>query len=331
MATVADLLSDPGRLKEMAIYFTEDEVSELLPMADAVAAVEGAFRLLGDKKAVNGPRSRVRLEKLVLHVMSAGSDALGYTGLKCYTTGPSGARFYFLLFDASGGELLSMMAADRLGQIRTGAATGVATRYLAPAAATRVGLYGSGWQARTQIEALAASREVSDVRVWSRSPERKETFCREMSELLGLSVRPASRPEEVSAESEILVTVTNSKEPVLFGDWLMPGHHVNAVGANALARREIDELVVTRADLIAADSVEQAKIECGELASVVDAGKLSWESVRELSDVVVSGFTRKPEAITLFESQGIAIEDVAVAKLVYERGRERGKGRRLEV
>jgi len=315
----------------MAIFFTEEEVSELLPMADALAAVEGAFRLLGEKKAVNRPRSRVRLDKLVLHVMSAGSDALGYAGLKCYTTGPSGARFYFLLFDSSGGEILSMMAADRLGQIRTGAATGVATRYLAPTAATRVGVYGSGWQARTQIEALAVSRDVSQLMVWSRSPERREAFCEEMSKLLGLSVSPASRPEEVAAESEILVTVTNSKEPVLFGAWLVPGHHVNAVGANALGRREIDELAVTRADVIAADSVEQAKIECGELAAVVDAGKLSWESVRELSDVVVSGITRKPGAITLFESQGIAIEDVAVAKVVYERGRERGRGKRLDV
>ena len=315
----------------MAMFFTEDEVGALLPMPEAVARVEEAFRLLGEKRAVNRPRGRVRLDKLVLHVMSAGSDALGYAGLKAYTTGPSGARFYFLLFESGKGELVAMMSADRLGQIRTGAATAVATRYLAPREASRVGLYGSGWQARSQLEALAASRKVSQAAVWSRDPERRNAFCEEMTKALGLPVRPAARPEQVAAESEILVTATSSKVPVLLGPWLEPGHHVNAVGSNALTRREIDELAVTRANVIAADSVEQAKIECGDLASVVEAGKLSWESVRELGDVVASGFDRAPAAITLFESQGIAIEDVAAAIVVYKRGRELGQGKKLDV
>ena len=315
----------------MAIFFNEEEVGSLLPMPEAVARVEEAFRLLGEKKAVNRPRSRVRLKKLMLHVMSAGSDDLGYAGLKAYTTGPSGARFYFLLFDAAKGELLSMMAADRLGQIRTGAATAVAARYLARRDASRVGIYGSGWQARSQIEALAASRKLTQVLVYSRSPDRRKAFCDEMTNLLDLPVGPASSPEEAAAESEILVTATSAKEPVLLGEWLEPGHHVSAIGANALTRREIDERAVLRADVIAADSVEQAKIECGDLAFVVEAGKLSWESVRELSDVVASGLDREPAAITLFESQGIAIEDVAVAKVVYERGREQGRGKTLDV
>jgi ornithine cyclodeaminase/alanine dehydrogenase len=152
-----------------------------------------------------------------------------------------------------------------------------------------------------------------------------------MTKVLGLPVRPAARPEDVAAESEILVTATSSKEPVLLGAWLEPGHHVNAVGSNAVTRREIDELAVTRADVIAADSVEQAKIECGDLVAVVEAGKLSWERVKELGDLIASGFIREPEGITLFESQGIAIEDVAAAKVVYERGREQGRGRKLDV
>ncbi len=315
----------------MAIFFTEEDVRSLLPMADAVAGVEEAFRLLGEKKAVNRPRGRVRLNRLVLHVMSAGSDALGYAGLKAYTTGPSGARFYFLLFDSGTGELKAMMAADSLGQIRTGAATAVATRHLAPREATRVGIYGSGWQARSQIEALAASRAVSQVMVFSRDPARRQQFCGEMTSAINLPVRPASRPEEVAAESEILVTATSSKEPVLLGAWLEPGHHVNAVGSNAVGRREIDEAAVTRADVIAADSVEGAKIECGDLIAVVEAGKLSWDKVRELSDIVALGFTREPRAVTLFESQGLAIEDVAAAKTVYERGLEQGRGRSIDV
>jgi ornithine cyclodeaminase/alanine dehydrogenase-like protein (mu-crystallin family) len=315
----------------MAIFFTEEEVGALLPMTEAVARVEEAFLLLGEKKAVNRPRSRIRLEKLLLHVMSAGSDALGYAGLKAYTTGPSGARFYFLLFEAGRGELVAMMAADRLGQIRTGAATAVATRYLAPVEASRVGIYGSGWQARSQLEALAASRRISQVTVFSRRPERLQAFCDEMTRALGLQVRPAFSPEEAAAESEILVTITSAREPVLLGAWLRPGHHVNAVGSNSLNRREIDEAAVTRADVIAADSVEQAKIECGDLAAVVEAGKLSWERVRELGDLLASGFARRAGEVTLFESQGIAIEDVAAAKVVYERGRAEGRGKPIDV
>ncbi|HJS74655.1 MAG TPA: ornithine cyclodeaminase family protein, partial [Vicinamibacteria bacterium] len=276
------------------------------------------------------PRNRIRLNRLVLHVMSAGSDVLGYAGLKCYTTGPTGARFYFLLFDSKG-ELKAMMQADSLGQIRTGAATAVATRHMAPPEATRVGIYGSGWQARSQIEALAAARTVSQVMVWSRDVDRREKFCDEMEKATGVSLRPASRPEDVAAESEILVTATSSKEPVLLGAWLEPGHHVNAVGSNSLNRREIDEDAVTRADVIAADSVEGAKLECGDLYAVVNAGKLSWDEVQELSEIVVSGFTREPRAITLFASQGIAIEDVAAAKVVYEQGIAEGRGRLIDV
>jgi ornithine cyclodeaminase/alanine dehydrogenase-like protein (mu-crystallin family) len=317
----------------MAIFFTEDDVGRLLPMPDAVAGVEHAFRLLGEGKAVNRPRQRVRLQRLMLHVMPAGSDEIGYAGLKAYATGPSGARFYFLLFEAAKGELVAMMEADRLGQIRTGAASAVATRYLAPPDAGSVGIYGTGWQARSQLEALASSRALSAVVAYGRDEKRRRAFCEEMSEKIGRTVRPAASPEEVASEAEILVTATGAREPVLFGDWLRSGQHVNAVGSNALNRREIDEAAVLRATFIAADSVEQAKIECGDLHAVVEAGKLSWERVRELGDVVAGRIDPRRGAgdVTLFESQGIAIEDVAVAKVVYERGRDEGLGRTLDV
>jgi ornithine cyclodeaminase/alanine dehydrogenase len=269
----------------------------------------------------------------MLHVLPAGSDDLGYCGLKAYTTGPAGARFYFLLFGAEKGELIAMMEADRLGQIRTGAATAVATRYLAREDASTVGIYGTGWQARSQLEALASSRDLSAILAYGRDETRRKSFCEEMSETLGRRVVAASSPEEVASQAEILVTATTAREPVLLGEWLRPGHHVNAVGSNALNRREVDEDAVMRARFIAADSVEQAKLECGDLHAVVEAGKLSWEQVHELGDVVAGrlDFRRAPEDVTLFESQGLAIEDVAVAKLVYERGKDAGLGRKLDV
>ena len=312
-------------------YFTENDVARLLSMDAALDAVEGAFLLLGKGEASNKPRSRVRVRKLMLHVLSAGADALGYVGLKAYTTGPGGARFYFLQFDATSGELVAMMEADLLGQIRTGAASGVATRHMAREDAKRIGIYGTGWQARSQLEAIVPVRPIETIVAYGRDPDRRAKFCAEMSEKLGVDVQPAQSPEEVARGADILVTATNAREPVLFGDWLEPGQHVNAIGSNALKRLEIDERAVTRARFIATDSLEQAKIECGDLASVIDAGHLSWSDVHELGDVVAGNVSARTsdDDITLFESQGLAIEDVAAAKVVYERGLAEGVGREL--
>lgn len=315
----------------MVHFFTEDDVVDLLPMQDAVACVDEAFRLLASGDAVNKPRQRVRVDKLMLHVLPAGSAALGYVGLKAYTTGPSGARFYFLLFDATSGELVALMEADRLGQIRTGAASGVATRYLAREDASRVGIYGTGWQARSQLEAIVVVRSVESVAAYGRNQERREKFCDEMSETLGIPVTPCDSPEAVTAEADILVTVTNSREPVLKGEWLHSGQHINAAGSNNLRRLEIDADAVTRSSFIATDSLEQAKIECGDLAAVVNSGGITWDDVHELADVVAGNTTARQseDDITLFESQGLAIEDVAVAKHVYETGLEEGRGKTL--
>ncbi len=302
-------------------------------MGDAVACVERALRLLAEDQAVNLPRQRIRVDKLVLHVLPAGSAELGYVGLKAYTTGPSGARFYFLQFDAKSGELVAMMQADRLGQIRTGAASGVATKFMAREDATRVGIYGTGWQARAQLHAIAEVRPIVSMVAYGRDAARREKFCSEMTEELGVPVRPVETPEEVPQDADIVVTATNAREPVLRGAWLKPGQHVNAIGSNALRRIEIDEEAVTRMSFIAADAIDQAKIECGDLAAVVEAGKLSWDGVHEIADVVGGKVTarRGPDDITLFESQGLAIEDVAVAKHVYEAGSAKGMGTVLEI
>ena len=317
----------------MTRFYTEKDVGELLSMGDAVACVESALRLLAEDKAVNLPRQRVRVDKLLLHVLPAGSGELGYVGLKAYTTGPGGARFYFLHFDAKSGELAAMMQADRLGQIRTGAASGVATKYMAREDATRVGIYGTGWQARSQLQAIAEVRPIVSMVAYGRDAARREKFCNEMTDELGIPVRPVETPEEVPQDVDIVVTATNAREPFLRGAWLKPGQHVNAIGSNALGRLEIDEEAVTRMSFIAADAIDQAKIECGDLAAVVDAGKLYWDGVHEIADVVGGKVTarRGQDDITLFESQGLAIEDVAVAKHVYEAGNAKGVGRVLEM
>lgn len=317
----------------MTVYFNEEEVRKLLPMKDAVDAVDEALRCLSEGTAVNRPRTRSRAGRRMLHVMSAASEALGYLGLKAYSTGPGGARFYVLLFSADSGELVSLLSADALGQIRTGAASGVATRYMAREDANRVGIIGTGWQARSQLEAVAHVRRLDAVIAYSRGEENRKKYCDEMSEVIGVTVEPVDRPERIGDECDIVIVSTNSREPVLFGKWLRPGQHVNAIGSNAVGRIEIDAEAVTRSDFVATDSVEQAKIECGDLLEVIEQGKLSWSDVHELSDVVAGKVQARtgPDAITLFESQGLAIEDVAVAKRIYERGQAEGVGTKLSM
>lgn len=311
----------------MAYFFTEEDVKRLLSMQDAMEVVEEAFRQLGEAEAVNRPRSRVHLPGTILHVMPAGSKVWEVLGLKAYITTRGNARFLFHLYRTDG-ELLAIMEADKLGQMRTGAASGVATRFMAREDATTVGLYGTGWQARSQLEAVARARTLRRALVFGRDDRRRERFCREMSELLGLEVRPVTSPEEVAGAADILVTATNSKQPVLRGEWLRPGQHINAIGANVASNQEIDGGVVRKATRIATDSKEQALLECGDLLIPQAAGELDWDAVVELGDIVSGKLVGREQAddITLFESQGLAIEDVAVGRKVYELGRAAGMG-----
>lgn len=317
----------------MAIYLDENDVTELLTMEDALQAVEEALRLQARGDAANEPRRRVRAAGATLHVMSgAVANFAGYAGLlglKSYTVTRQGARFFFSLFDAESGRLLALIEADKLGQMRTGAASGVATRHLARSGASTVGIYGAGWQARSQLEAVSKVRGIGRVLVHSRDSGRREKFCREMAELTGISdIRPASGPEE-AAQSDILITITSSREPVLLGEWIRPGTHINAAGGNSILRRELDDEALAKSSLLAVDSIDQARIEAGELVGAVERGLLRWERVRELKYIVNGDMPGRTgdEQITLFKSLGIAIEDLTTAAVVYRKALEGKRGR----
>ncbi len=303
----------------MAIYLRESDVEKLATMQMALDAVETAFRLQGAQKADNAPRRRVRLEKGMLHVMSGSLPTLGLAGLKSYTAVPGKVRFHVLLYNTNG-ELLAVIEADRLGQMRTGAASGVATRYMARPNASRLGIYGTGWQARSQLQAICAVRPIRTVVAWSRIPENREKFCKEMTQALGIGVYPGFSPEEAAKEMDIVVTATTAKEPVLRGEWLAKGTHVNAIGSNSLSRQEIDVETVRRSACVVVDSTEQSLLEAGDLARAADAGAFYWEDARELGMVVVGEYPGREDdnEITLFKSNGIALEDVAFAGKIYE-------------
>jgi ornithine cyclodeaminase/alanine dehydrogenase-like protein (mu-crystallin family) len=315
----------------LTLLLTEAHVEELLDMPAALDAVEGVLRQHAEGLATNRARRRVALPKSGLNVMFAGAPEMDALGLKAYTVAKGGARFYTMLFDPETGELLSLIQSDKMGQVRTGAATGVATKHLAREDASTLGIYGAGWQAESQLEAIAAVRKLERVIVYSRKEESRKRFAAKMGEKLGMDIETTHSADEPAVQ-DIVVTVTSSNEPVLHGEWLRPGTHVNAAGSNFLFKTEIDREVVKRAAFVCADSREELGLEAGDLMPSLETGALLPEAVYELGQVIVGHVPgrRSPDDITLFASQGLALEDLAAARVVYDRAREREVGQRID-
>jgi alanine dehydrogenase len=314
----------------MAILLRESDIEKMATIGMAIEAVEQAFRLQGEQKADIASRRRCRVDHGMLHVMSASLPTLGYAGLKSYSSVSGTTRFMVLLYK-SDGQLVALIEADKLGQLRTGAASAVATKYMAREESSRLGVFGSGLQARAQIEAICTVRPIKTILAYSRNKENLERFCKDMTAAVGIGVNPASTPEEAVRDMDIVVTATTSKEPVFKAEWLSKGTHINAIGANFLERQEIDVETVGKSACVVVDSSEQARLESGDLARAADAEAFYWEDARELGLVVVGEFPGREDAdeITLFESQGIALEDVALAAKVYEQAMKIGKGEPL--
>ena len=314
----------------MAIFFRESDVEKLATMSMAIEAVEQAFKLQGEQKADTAPRRRCRVEQGMLHVMSASLPLLGYAGLKSYTSVAGVTRFVVLLYTGDG-QLAAVIEADKLGQLRTGAASAVATKHMARPESSRLGIFGTGLQARSQVQAICEVRPIKTVIAYSRDSEKREKFCKEMAEALGIGVYPAATPEEAAKEMDIIVTATTSKEPVFKGEWLSKGTHINAIGANFPSKQEIDVDTIGKSACVVVDCHEQAKLESGDLARAAEIEAFYWEDARELGLVVTGEFPGREDAeeITLFESQGIALEDVALAARIYEQAIKAEMGERL--
>ena len=316
----------------MPLLLTEADVRSILTMPLALEAVEDSFRRLADGSALLHPRRRLNVPgKSYIHYMAAADATSGYMGLKIYTSSREGLRFLVPLFQAESGDLIALIEANYLGQMRTGAASGVATRVLARPEARTIGIIGTGLQARAQLEAITQVCKIESIRAFGRDPGRGEQFAREMTERLKIPVTAVTSAEAAVRDADIVVTSTTSTNPVLEGHWLVPGMHINAIGANFPNKRELDDEAVRRSHVIAADSREQSKMESGDLMRFFGDDDLRWSSVQELS-AIVSGKTAgrtTPEQITLFRSNGIAIEDIVVAGRIYELAREQGLGRQI--
>lgn len=314
-----------------ALYLKEHEVEKLVSVPEVIDTLDAAFREQAAGRAVTNSRNRLRIPGAMLHMMAGAIP--GYFGYKAYTVGAGKAQFYFFLFATDTTDLIAVMEADALGQIRTGAATGLATRILANEAATEAALFGAGWQAESQLVAMDTVRNLTRVWIVNRNAEKREAFIAKMQPRVKARLMPAESPEQAVRSSQIVTTITSSREPVLKGEWLPAGVHVNAAGGNMLLRRELDDQAVLRANRVVVDSIEQSKIEAGEFLGVIETGRRHWQDFVELRDLV-AGFKpgrTSPSEITLFKSLGLAMEDVAIGKLVYERALERGVGRPVDL
>ena len=317
----------------MVLFLGEKDVEQVLSMDDAIRVLEETFKQQGSGNIINHPRLRIRTEKSMLHYLAGAALHMRVMGYKAYTSYKGGVKFRVFLHSIETGELLSIMDGNFMGMIRTGAATGVATKYMSRADSDVVGIFGTGWQARGQLMGVAAVRKIGRIKAYSRNANKRELFCKEMEEFLGIETVPAERPEDVIDEADIVITSTTSAEPVFKGDWLQEGVHINAIGGNFLFKREIDETAVKRSNIIVVESKEQSKIEAGELLPLIEKGRLQWEGIHELGEVVSGKIKgrKKDEDITLFKSLGIAIEDIAVAAHIYELAKAKGIGQKLEI
>ena len=315
----------------MALFLNESEVARLLTMPLALEAVEAAHRELSTGDAVDVPRQRTRLPQTALHILQGALPSLDALGYKAYTSNRSGVRFLVHLYSASTGALRLVCEADRLGMMRTAAASGVATRWLARPEAEVAGVFGAGWQAEGHIEALAAVRPLRRVKVFARDRDKLAAFCSRLSARLGIEVLPASSAEETVRGSDIVSTVTTAASPLFDAAWLAPGTHINAAGSNALIRREIGEDVFKRCSRIVVDSVETALREAGDLLPLLEKGRLNPRHLIELGDVIAGRNPGRETAaeITVFESQGMAIQDLALAVRLEAMAREQGLGLEL--
>lgn len=319
----------------MALYLSEADVKAVLTMPLALEAVEAAHRELsreGGLAAQDTPRARTRLPQTALHLLHGGLPGLGVLGYKAYTSNRSGNRFNVFLFDAATGVLSAIVAADYLGMMRTGAASGVAAKWLARPDSEVAGVFGSGWQARGHVEAICTALPLRRVKVFGRKRDKLEAFCAEMGQRLpGVEIVAAADAQATVQGSDLVGTVTTAATPLFEADWLAPGTHINAAGSNAVIRQELSEAAVRRCDLVVVDALETALKEAGDLVPLLEKGRLAARQLVELGDVIAGRRPGRGSAaqITLFESQGLAVQDLALAARVVALARERGLGQEL--
>jgi alanine dehydrogenase len=316
-------------LPAVALILREADVQELIEMDDVIAAVDAAMKELGQGIAQNEPRRRAFAPGGLLNVMFASFPGGNCTGLKAYTVADGKVRFLVVMF-ALDGTLQALIEADFLGSYRTGAATAVAVRALGPKGAVTVGVIGTGWQASTQALALSRVLDIKELRVFSRDYDRRSAFAREQEEQLEVKTVASASAEEAVRGADVVVTITTSPSPVIEESWVDPHAMVVAAGSNFRNKAEIPPELVARAQTVVVDQLAAARLESGDLIAAHEAGRFDWERAIDLGSVLAGKWQPPAErGITIFESHGLALWDLAAGTVVLAAARERGLSEEL--
>ena len=307
----------------MTIFINEEQVQEILDVKSTVDILEESMKSLSTGKGFNSPRKRLPTSYSGgnLHFMAASWPEKGIAGHKSYVVTKGKATFVVLLYSTEGEGLLAVIEANMLGQIRTGAASGLASKYLANKNSKKLAIIGSGFQAETQLEAINSQFDLDEIKVFSRSEEKRNKFVNKMGNKLNINIKAYDSSDEATSNADIISLIRNSNVPVITNSQITNGMHINAAGGNSWLRSEISSDSIGKFNFVSCDDVEQAKNECKELMDATEKGIISWSNVNELSNVIdgkIKG-RNNSEDITLYESLGIAIQDIAAAKYIYDR------------
>jgi len=316
----------------MALYLTESEVNKIIDIKIAIDSVEESFRMMANGEAVNKPRERLPLGSTSMNYMSAGIDSKNITGLKVYVPNSKGTKFYVHIMNAESGEIISIIEANTLGQFRTGAASGVASKFLANRNSSKVLLVGTGFQSFTQALSIDSIFDLEEIYIYSRSEQNRRNFIdlhqsKFKSKLT--EIENIFDPDDV----DIVNIITNSKIPVIDEKIVKKGTHINAAGSNHSLRRELDTKTILKANNIFVDDLDQAKKECGDLIYPESLGLIQWRNIINFSDIFrfPKKYARHIDDITIFESQGLAIWDLVLANKLYTLAKENNLGTSIDV
>jgi ornithine cyclodeaminase/alanine dehydrogenase-like protein (mu-crystallin family) len=315
----------------MPLLLRHDDILASVTMADAIVAMEDAFREQGEGKVLQPQRTNIRVGGGFLRVGPAVLQGSGWMGFKAMNLCPGvGVRYMVMLYTVADGALVAMMDAQHLTTLRTGATSALATRYLARQEPTTVAVIGAGVEAWAQLEAMHALGLAKAARVHSRTLANRERFAREAAAAFEIEVEPCADSRSAIAGCGIVVGAVKSSETVLYGDWLADGVHVNSIGTARPDQREIDPATFTRSAVVVVDTREGVFSEAGDAIAAKDV--FAADQAHELAELVVGKAVGRTDdhQVTLFKSVGTAIQDVGLAAMIYRRARERGIGQDLD-
>ena len=316
----------------MTLFLKDEDVAQCVSMDAMLEAIESMQRQYGGGQAHNMTRRKIIAESGMLSVMGGGLFDQGLLGVKTYTVVKGAYSFQVSLYDANTGELLLYTQANRLGQLRTGATTGVAVKHLANPGDATVGIIGTGGQAATQLAAVSKVRGIKKIKAFSRTQDRREEFARRMTDTMGVEVFAAASNEDAVRDCDVVLCIAATMEPVVEGAWLKDGSTVIGAGPTTWRAREVDEDTLKRAGKLIVDSTEQAAIEAGDLCSAVDKGIIQWSKVHELRHVVSGAVTGRDDQgqVVYAKIMGTGVADVAAAKLAYDSAKAQGLGTEMD-